>query len=198
MVAPLVDSLTTKLTPIRGVVAVVLGGSYARGTHRPNSDIDLGLYYRQASPFAISDIKTLAGEINDHADPVVTDFYRWGAWVNGGAWLAVRGQRIDILYRNLDQIERVLEDCREGRIQSDFYQQPPYCFHSYVYLGELSICKILYDPEGIIAALKERLFPYPPSSYWRRSAQTSHAFPARRTSPLGPASAPETTRARAS
>ncbi|GHJ43991.1 hypothetical protein Cs7R123_13330 [Catellatospora sp. TT07R-123] len=35
-----------RLSEVRGVVAVVLGGSRARGEHRPDSDYDYGLYYR--------------------------------------------------------------------------------------------------------------------------------------------------------
>ena len=38
------------LRAVDGVVALVLGGSHARGTARPDSDLDLGLYYRQAAP----------------------------------------------------------------------------------------------------------------------------------------------------
>lgn len=35
-----------RLGALPGIRAVVLGGSRARGTHRPDSDWDLGLYYR--------------------------------------------------------------------------------------------------------------------------------------------------------
>ncbi len=157
----LIAQIVSRLGKIRGLVAVALGGSYARGTQRPDSDIDLGLYYREESPFSIQDIKSLAEEINDAPQPAVTDFWRWGRWVNGGAWLTVKGRRVDFLYRNLDDLERVIEECRRGNIESDFFQQPPYGFHSYIYLGELSICNALHDPSGILAQLKERLIPYP-------------------------------------
>lgn len=158
---PVVADIVDRLARIEHVLAVALGGSRARGTHRPDSDIDLGLYYRDESPFAVDDLVALAGEISDAPDPVVTDFYRWGPWVNGGAWLTVGGQRVDFLYRSLDRIERVIADCLGGKIESDFYQQPPYGFHSYIYLGELSICRPLCDPDGVLARLKERILPYP-------------------------------------
>ena len=153
--------IVARLAGIEGVVAVSLGGSRALGYQRPDSDIDLGIYYRDASPFAIADIAALARSLNDTPDPVVTDFYRWGPWVNGGAWLTVKGRRLDFLYRSLDRIEQVIDGCRAGRIESDFYQQPPYGFHSYIYLGELSICQPLHDPGRALAALKERIRPYP-------------------------------------
>jgi hypothetical protein len=161
MATDLIAQIGARLSQIKGIAAVALGGSYARGTQRPDSDIDLGLYYREDSPFSVEDIKKLANEINDEPHPVVTDFGRWGPWVNGGAWLTVKGQRVDFLYRNLNQLQRVIQDCRQGKIHSDFYQQPPYGFHSYIYLGELNICKILHDPDSVLAALKQRLFPYP-------------------------------------
>ncbi len=158
---PIVAQIVDQLARIDGLLAVALGGSRARGTQRPDSDIDLGLYYRDESPFSIGDVKALAGEISDASDPIVTDFYRWGPWVNGGAWLTVGGQRVDFLYRSLDRLEQVIADCLRGNIESDFYQQPPYGFHSYIYLGELSICRPLYDPDGLLARLKQRIFSYP-------------------------------------
>ncbi|MGC4867075.1 nucleotidyltransferase domain-containing protein [Micromonospora sp. DT53] len=38
--------LPDRLCAVDGVVAVALGGSRARGEHRPDSDWDLGLYYQ--------------------------------------------------------------------------------------------------------------------------------------------------------
>ncbi len=38
--------MAERLTQVGGVVGVVLGGSRARGEHVPESDVDLGLYYR--------------------------------------------------------------------------------------------------------------------------------------------------------
>ena len=158
----LIAEIAGRLGGVEGVAAVALGGSYARGTQRPDSDIDLGLYYRENAPFSIRDIKEIAEKISDEPRPVVTDFGRWGPWVNGGAWLTVRGQRVDFLYRCLDKIERVIEKCRRGEFESDYYQQAPFGFHSYIYLGELSICTPLHDPAKILAGLKGRLLPYPP------------------------------------
>jgi predicted nucleotidyltransferase len=41
-----VSALATELAALPGAVGVVLGGSRARGTQRPDSDWDLGVYYR--------------------------------------------------------------------------------------------------------------------------------------------------------
>ena len=83
--------LAARLGAIRGVKAVGLGGSHARGLARPGSDIDLGILYSDADPFSIASIRELVLDLNDTAKPVVTGFYEWGAWVNGGAWLTIRG-----------------------------------------------------------------------------------------------------------
>ncbi|MGH3730649.1 MAG: nucleotidyltransferase domain-containing protein, partial [Micromonosporaceae bacterium] len=56
-------SIAGQLTPVEGVVAVALGGSRARGEHRPDSDVDLGLYYRGELDTAA--LRTLADEIAD-------------------------------------------------------------------------------------------------------------------------------------
>ncbi len=161
MTSELISPVVERLAVIDGVEAVALGGSHARGTQLPDSDIDLGLYYREASPFSIEAVRSLAEGINDAPEPVVTGFGRWGRWVNGGAWLVVKGQRLDLLYRSIDDLETTIKECRQGRFESDYYQQPPYGFHSYIYLGELSICQALHDPEGILAVLKSRIDPYP-------------------------------------
>ena len=40
--------LGRRLCEVRGVTGVLLGGSRARGEHTPESDFDLGIYYRRA------------------------------------------------------------------------------------------------------------------------------------------------------
>jgi hypothetical protein len=157
----LVDSLAARLGEIPGVAAVVLGGSFARGFAGPGSDIDLGLLYSEAAPFSIDAIRALAREVDDGPDPVVTGFYVWGPWVNGGAWLTVRGQRIDFLYRSIEHLERVIADAAAGRFELHYGQQPPFGFFSATYLGELSICVPLVDRDGRVAELKRRVEGYP-------------------------------------
>lgn len=40
---PLLEHLVDQLRTIVGVLAIVLGGSYASGTHHKTSDMDIGL-----------------------------------------------------------------------------------------------------------------------------------------------------------
>ena len=157
----LVDSLARRLGEIPGVAAVVLGGSYARGFAVPGSDIDLGVFYSEAAPFDVEAVRALAASVNDTPDPVVTGFYVWGPWVNGGAWLTIGGQRVDFLYRSLEHQARVIADANAGRFELHWGQQAPFGFFGPTYLGELAICRPLFDPDGRVAALKREVADYP-------------------------------------
>lgn len=121
----LITSLTEQLGAINGIKAVVLGGSHARGRAKPESDIDLGLFYSEAAPCSIQQVRELAETVNDTPNPVVTNFYGWGPWVNGGAWLTIGGQRVDFIYRSLEHVERVIAEAEAGRYELDYAQQPP-------------------------------------------------------------------------
>ena len=157
----LIESIVDKLKAVDGLQSIVLGGSWASGTQHADSDIDLGLYYNADYPLDIQQVRNIATELNDLPEPVVTDLGDWGRWVNGGAWLIIQGQRVDFLYRNIDFVSAIVDDCNKGEIQSDYWQQPAYGFHSYIYCAETNICKTLYDPGGIIEALKAKVAQYP-------------------------------------
>ena len=84
----LLNTIAFELSKIPGVIAVVLGGSYARRTARPDSDLDVGLYYSKNSPPDIETIRRCAETIAaPNTSPTVVGYYKWGPWVNGGAWI---------------------------------------------------------------------------------------------------------------
>lgn len=158
----LLNTIVERLSAVRGVQALALGGSYARGTQRPDSDLDIGLYYYEAEPFDLDAIRAAAAAISARGMPDVTDFYGWGAWVNGGAWIHTAAGKVDFIYRNLDQLQRTIDAAVQGITQHDFNQQPPYGFNSIIYLGETHINLPLYDPSGVLARLKAQVAVYPP------------------------------------
>ena len=72
--------LAADLAALPGAVSVVLGGSRAAGTHRPDSDWDLGLYYRAARrPLDPADVAR-----RGHRG-TVSALGEWGAVMKGGA-----------------------------------------------------------------------------------------------------------------
>ncbi len=111
------------LAALDGVAAVVLGGSYARGTHHANSDLDLGVYYAESSPFSIEEIRSVATRLSSGPPPVVTNFYEWGPWVNGGAWIQTAVGKVDFLYKNLEHVERTIQEAWQGVHQHNYNQQ---------------------------------------------------------------------------
>ena len=159
----LLERLVEQLSRIRGISAIVLGGSYASGTHHDTSDMDVGLYYSETKPFSIADIRHIAEDISVNGTVTVTEFYGWGAWVNGGAWIHTPQGKVDFLYRNLEQIRRTIAEAQQGISHHDYDQQPTYGFYSVIYLAETQICIPLYDPELLIAKLKRSVEVYPPT-----------------------------------
>src|SRR5919204_6601211 len=103
--------LAESLREISGVVAVTLGGSQAGGMAREDSDWDFGLYYRDL--ISADDVRALGfeGEVVEPGE--------WGRLVNGGAWLTLDGQRVDLLYRDLADVEHWTAEAEAGRVEVD-------------------------------------------------------------------------------
>jgi predicted GNAT family N-acyltransferase/predicted nucleotidyltransferase len=154
-------ALVDELAALPGIAAVVLGGSHARGLARDGSDVDLALLYREAEPLDVGAVRALAARWNDAPDPVVSGLYEWGPWVNGGAWLRVRGRRIDLLYRSLERVERECEAAHAGRHEIHFGQQPPFGFWSGTLLGEAACALPLHDPAAHAERLRRQVAAYP-------------------------------------
>jgi len=159
----LAGRVAARLGQIDGVVAVVLGGSRARGQVHDDSDIDLGLYYRSGRRPALTALRALASELDDrHPPDAATDFGEWGPWINGGAWLLIDGHHVDWLYRDLDRVAHMIDECRAGRPTVDYQIGHPHGFHNHMYMGEVHYCRPLHDPSGGLAPLKALTTPYPP------------------------------------
>ncbi|WP_027345725.1 nucleotidyltransferase domain-containing protein [Hamadaea tsunoensis] len=150
--------LADRLRHVDGVAAVALGGSRARGTHRPDSDVDIGLYYR--GRLDVPALRRLAEEVTGVATDV-TEPGGWGPWVDGGGWLTVDSWRVDWILRDLDRVTRIVGDCSAGRYEIGFQPGHPLGFYSHAYAGEVALGRTLADPDGVLAALKEQLAEYP-------------------------------------
>ena len=125
-----------RLAALPGVVAVALGGSRGTGTHGPHSDWDFAVYYR--GNFDPADLRAVGwpGEVSELGG--------WGGGVfNGGAWLTVEGRKVDVHYRDLDDVEHHLAEARAGRFRVEnllFYLAG---VPTYVVVAELAANRVL-------------------------------------------------------
>jgi hypothetical protein len=158
----LAERASARLARVDGVVAVVLGGSRASGRADAQSDVDLGIYYRSAAPPAREALSAAARDLDDDGrDDLVTRFGDWGPWVNGGAWTLMEGTSVGWIFRNLDRVESVVASARAGRFTRGYSVGHPHGFPSTIYLAEVDVCVPLVDPEGVVAALKRSVRPFP-------------------------------------
>ncbi|HVO29452.1 MAG TPA: nucleotidyltransferase domain-containing protein [bacterium] len=158
----LAEKIAKKLVAIDGVVAVTLGGSWARGKADKSSDVDLGVYYRAQQKPHLDHLRALAREIDESDPPAVpTDFGEWGPWINGGAWLTVSGTRVDWIYRELEHVVQTLSDCRAGRVTVDYQAGHPHGFHNHIYMAEIALGVVLADPTGMLGKMQELARAYP-------------------------------------
>lgn len=159
---PLLASITPILAKVPGVAAIVLGGSRARGTAHDASDYDIGLYYTDTTALDTDRLREAMTEIVDVPDAVhVTPIGEWGPWIVGGAWLAIGGRKVDLLYRSIDRVSATLDACRNGDIAMHYQPGHPHGFCPAIWMGEVALCRSLHDPSGLIAELKARTVPYP-------------------------------------
>ncbi len=159
---PLIDDIVERISRADGVAAVVLGGSRARGTHTPASDVDLGIYYHPEQPLDLDALGRVAAEIDDeHRPGLLTPIGGWGPWINGGGWLTVRSAPVDFLYRDLGRVAAIVAACHAGQVDIAYQPGHPHGFVSAIYMAEIAICQPLWDPRGSVAALKAQTQPYP-------------------------------------
>jgi len=123
------------LARIPGVVAVTLGGSRAAGTATADSDWDFGLYYR--GTIDPDDVRALGwpGAVSGPGG--------WGRIVNGGAWLTIEGERVDLIYRDLDVVEHSIAEAEQGRFE--IHREIGYVagITTYSLAGELALGEVL-------------------------------------------------------
>ena len=110
-VQSIISKIIDCLKQIDGVQALVLGGSRARGTENPNSDIDIGIYYNPNNGLDIAELDRIASTLDDdNRVNLITEIGGWGPWINGGGWLKVNQKQVDFLYRDLNKVSKVIDN----------------------------------------------------------------------------------------
>jgi Nucleotidyltransferase domain len=159
---PLLERVSPALAVVPGVVAVVLGGSRATGAAHAASDYDIGLYFSERTRLDIERLRgVVKGLVDKPAAAQVTEVGGWGPRIVGGGWLTIAGWKVDLLYRPIESVERVIGGCREGRVSVDYQPGHPHGFCSAIWMGEVALCQPLSDSQRAIARLKAMTVPYP-------------------------------------
>jgi predicted nucleotidyltransferase len=162
-VQSIIDNIVEKVAQVSGVAAVVLGGSRAKETHTSKSDIDIGIYYESEKTFDLDSLQKVATDLDDsHREQLITKIGEWGPWINGGGWLTVSGYPVDFLFRDINKVSNVVDQCLTGKITIDYYPGHPHGFINAIYMAEVALCKTQSDPKGILTTLKTKTSPYPP------------------------------------
>ena len=157
----IISKIIDSLKQIDGVSALVLGGSRARGTENPNSDIDIGIYYNASNGLDIAQLRRVTSILDDdNRGNLLTEIGGWGPWINGGGWLKVNQKPVDFLYRDQNKVSKVIEQCLSGDITIDYQPGHPHGFLNAIYLAEIALCKVLWDPSGLVGEMKTRTNPY--------------------------------------
>lgn len=158
-----VHSLIEALKAVDGIQTIVLGGSRARGTHTPASDVDLGIYYCHDRPLDVQKLDEIASDLDDrHATGLVTPIGGWGPWINGGGWLKISGIPVDLIYRDLEKVQLTINNCILGKVDIAYQPGHPFGFLSSIYAAETALCLPLWDPTNQLGEVKGQLAVYPP------------------------------------
>lgn len=162
VVQEIIEKIKKKLDGVPGIVGIVLGGSRARGTHRVDSDIDIGIYYDESAGFNVQTLSSIATRLDDeHRTNLITSIGEWGPWVNGGGWLVIHGYHVDFIFRDVTRVDQVIDDCCKGSITPHYQTGHPHAYLNVMYMGEISVCKILSDPTNQMGDLKAKTKSYP-------------------------------------
>ncbi len=158
----ILSKISRELEEVPGIIGVVLGGSRALGTHHERSDIDVGIYYDEAEGFNVGELSRIAAKLDDeHRENLVTQIGGWGPWVNAGGWLVIQGYHVDFILRDIKRVAQVIDDCLAGKVTAHYQTGHPHAYLNVMYMGEISVCRIIADPKGKISELKSRTRPYP-------------------------------------
>lgn len=142
-----------------GPCAIAIAGAHAKGTADSSSDIDIYLFADSYKPYAERN-----SLIRSIADP---DKFAWisenaedAPW-GGSMDFTLAGTPVEINFRTFAMVDRILEDCTDGRFKIIPATWTSNGYYSFIYLSELSFIRPVWDPEGRLAAYQQKVRHYP-------------------------------------
>ena len=158
----LLSEITAALAPCPFVKGVVLGGSRATGTATDTSDVDIGVYYSRDTVDFDRLNEITQGLDDERRANLICHEGEWGAWVNCGGWLVIDGVHVDLILRDIERVERIVEQTEDGNISPHYQTGHPHAYIDVMYRGELASSRVLYAADGGFVALKKCAEIYPP------------------------------------
>jgi predicted nucleotidyltransferase len=132
---------------LAGIVAITLGGSVAAGFADESSDLDLHVYAREP----LADSQTRSQRLMAIADPG-TDVREERSWgLEDHFWMG--GRLVELVYVDLDDLLREVDHAYESGLDGEGFVTA-----RLYYAAE---GRLLHDPTGEFASLRDRLTAYP-------------------------------------
>lgn len=136
-----------------------MAGAHAKGCADPGSDIDFFLYVNEWKPF--EEREALIRGIADPDGPryLSKDLEEnvWGSNMD----FSYHGIPVETTVRSIREVERITDECLQGKFEVIPVGWTTNGYFSYVYLSELSFVQPIDDEKGILANLKKKADPYP-------------------------------------
>lgn len=160
-----ITKLVDVLAAMPGTVGVVLGGSRAVRSEDEGSDWDVGVYYRGGIDLtALSQRGTVFSPGS------------WGRVMNGGAWLECRGEKVDVILRDLNVVEYWTMRAEQGEFERDTLLGYLAGIPTYTLSAELATCRVLRAQIPALRSFLSKLAAAaPPIWRFRRSFSLAYA-----------------------
>lgn len=159
---PSIATLVDHVASLPHVIAVTLQNPVPPATSAADRDWSFGVYYRET--FDPQGLMHLEGSVAAPGD--------WGRILNGGAVLTVAGRKVELHYRDLDEVRHWIRESEAGRFEVDTSHASVAGVPSYTLAAELALGTVVAGSLGDV-------IEYPASlaeggaAHWRESAGSS-------------------------
>lgn len=157
-----IATLVEHVASLPHVIAVTLRDPDAAPGDSTTRSWSLGVYYRD----------TFDPDGLRHLDGAATAPGDWGRIMNGGASLTVDGHRVDLHYRDIDQVRHWIQESEAGRFEVDSFNESVAGVPSYRLAAEMALGTVVAGSLDDSVAYPERLAEAG-SAHWRKSANAS-------------------------